>query len=531
MKILAAGGACLAAPLRLMPAPLFAASDKSLVAHVNQIPTPDFASNNYHPGLDNLVYRLAESGSKLYRSSFDDALSANKGLIHKDDVVVIKVNATFTERGNTNSDVVRGLIQRILDHPDGFGGEIVLIENGQGFGSFDCDRGRSSPNANAENPAHSFKYLVNEVFAGKPVSTYLLDDIRTREIGISDHSNHGYRKLNSLVNYPCFTTRFGTRIELREGVYSDGRYHQNLKYINVPVLKDHDGCGITGALKLGYGTLSMSLLDWYSFAVLLHYQKIGEVTGGMFSLVRPPIINILDCIWVCHKGWDGHPPENTTRTNTLLASIDPVALDYIGAKHVLYPINNDPDHNPDINTSDSNLKDWLTSAAATINANGGIFGASVTCDAAMIEHRAYQSSALVEVSLNKRIYGAGDTMRVYLRLHNPSPAFEADLYLAVGYMGTWYYYPSFAATPQPVRFTMPANCDLGPVMLLELPLNQPLPAQELTWVAGLVDRGTMNLRAPVSSVACRGTGTSTASAADLKALLNQGKEKKTLKLV
>ncbi|NIS67252.1 MAG: hypothetical protein GTO05_19210, partial [Gemmatimonadales bacterium] len=66
-------------------------------------------------------------------------MSGRKGLIAADDVVLIKVNAQWKYRGCTNSDVVRGLIQRVLDHPDGFAGEVVLIENGQGWGSFGCD--------------------------------------------------------------------------------------------------------------------------------------------------------------------------------------------------------------------------------------------------------------------------------------------------------------------------------------------------------------------------------------------------------
>jgi hypothetical protein len=44
------------------------------------------------------------------------------GLIAADDVVLIKVNAQWKHRGCTNSDLIRGLIQRILDHPDGFSG-------------------------------------------------------------------------------------------------------------------------------------------------------------------------------------------------------------------------------------------------------------------------------------------------------------------------------------------------------------------------------------------------------------------------
>ena len=51
-------------------------------------------------------------------------------LLRAGDVVLLKVNAQWKYRGCTNSDVVRGLVQRILEHPDGFAGEVV-IANGQ----------------------------------------------------------------------------------------------------------------------------------------------------------------------------------------------------------------------------------------------------------------------------------------------------------------------------------------------------------------------------------------------------------------
>ena len=55
-------------------------------------------------------------------------------MIEADDVVLIKVNAQWKYRGCTNSDLIRGLIQRIREHPGGFRGEVVIIENGQGRG-------------------------------------------------------------------------------------------------------------------------------------------------------------------------------------------------------------------------------------------------------------------------------------------------------------------------------------------------------------------------------------------------------------
>jgi hypothetical protein len=154
---------------------------------------------------------MASRGVKLYQTEGDTDLGGKDGLIKGSDVVLLKVNAQWKYRGCTNSDVIRGLIQRLLEHPDGFDGEIVIFENGQGGGSLNCDTmwgGRypdTGVHANAEDERHSFSYLVDEVFADPKVSQYLLDPIRNTFIAHDDHSTDGYRKVGQ-VSYPCFTT-------------------------------------------------------------------------------------------------------------------------------------------------------------------------------------------------------------------------------------------------------------------------------------------------------------------------------------
>jgi hypothetical protein len=111
--------------------------------------------------------------------------------------------------------------------------------------------------ANANDERHSFLYLVNTIFRDPRVSSYLLDPIRGRFIAADDHHTDGYRRYED-VSYPCFTTAGGTRIELKEGIWQGDGYEQNLKLINVPVLKHHDtgGSEITASLKHLYGVLS-----------------------------------------------------------------------------------------------------------------------------------------------------------------------------------------------------------------------------------------------------------------------------------
>ena len=47
-----------------------------------------------------------------------------------------------------------------------------------------------------------------------------------------------------------------------------------------------------------------------------------------------------------------------------------MALDYWAAKHILYPIDNNPRHHP---VDDPGIDAWLTSARETINDRGGLY--------------------------------------------------------------------------------------------------------------------------------------------------------------
>jgi hypothetical protein len=359
---------------RAIPFPQPPAADAaSRIFWIKNIPDQPFSASspNNHAGFEALLGLMDGNDLSFYKRKDSYKQSEAYGLIAADDVVLVKVNAQWKYRGCTNSDLIRGLVQRILDHPDGFSGEVVIIENGQGRGSLYCDTMsgydlNSGIHANANDERHSFMYLVDEVFKGKPVSAYLLDPVRASFISADDHVSDGYRRLEN-ISYPCFTSKRGTRIEVKEGVWANGAHQQNLKLINVPVLKHHDrgGSEITAALKHFYGLLTMS--DGQSPA--RHYQGLGETCGKMVVLLRPPVLNIIDAIWVAHRELAGYPAEGTFRANQILASQDPVALDYWAAKNVLYPIDNNGYHHPDF----AGISAWLEAAQNTINGRGGLF--------------------------------------------------------------------------------------------------------------------------------------------------------------
>jgi len=76
----------------------------------------------------------------------------------------------------------------------------------------------------------------------------------------------------------------------------------------------------------------------------------------MIAAVRPPVLNVMDAIWVSHKALGGYPASSTFRANQLLASQDPVALDAWSARNVLFPVDSNPRHSPDYPGVDR----WLT---------------------------------------------------------------------------------------------------------------------------------------------------------------------------
>jgi hypothetical protein len=361
IKGVASAGALVAASRWVGVEHAFSNAGKSHVFKVDECPVHD--GQLRHLGLDSLLDLLSENGLDFYDTDAVHPWGSPGGLIASDDVVLIKVNCQWKCRGTTNT--------------------VVIFENGQGRGGFDgLSQGGSVydawpeiadgifVNAEAERLL-TVDYLVNTVFKHDPVSSYLLDSIRSLFIALDEHDTDGYRQVAD-VSYPCFTSHDGHRIELQEGIWKGSNHRSNLKLINLPVFKHHSGTGVTGVLKHTYGILSMA--DGNSG--IRHYDESGSQCGKMWCLVKVPDLNILDCIWVSPDSLRGYPQDTTYRADTLLAGIDPVAMDYHASKHVLLPLGGkfESQHNPD---TFSGLINHLGGALDFINANGGIGGQDV----------------------------------------------------------------------------------------------------------------------------------------------------------
>lgn len=320
---------------------------RSAVFRVDNVPKPTWETP-YHTGVDALLTLMGEQGLKFFRSPSETTMSGPEGIVAPNDVVLLKINSQWKQRGMTNTDVIRGLVQRIVDHPDGFTGEVVIVENGQEQDYLD-----SANENNDDTPDHG--QSVEKVVASFPddqgyrVSIYnwrLIGRTAVEEWDTGD-GRDGYVLAGEYpLNYPKFTTVRGTRISLRYGIWTGNGYdNSRLKFLNVPVLKAHVIMGTTGAVKHFAGVMSRFVGkyepgdDW-DFHDNFYREWKSRPAGllGRLMALRFPDLNILDAIYVNpHSNWAAWYDE-TPRVGALLASTDPVALDYYAAREILFPL-------------------------------------------------------------------------------------------------------------------------------------------------------------------------------------------------
>ena len=305
---------------------------------VDSVPVPD-SNATYHEGLDSLLSLLAQNGTCLYRSSKPLPWCDTAGIIAKNDVVLIKVNAEWPERGMPSTDLLKGLIARIVAHPDTFTGEVELVENGQWRHSW------SYSENNAERHSQTMQQVV-DLFAGQG---YNVGAYNWTAIGYGD-SNHwvsefdlgdtvsGYVREDSTgMTYAKFVTSFGTSISTRLGIWNGSAYEpERLKFINLPVLKSHSIMGVSASVKHYIGFLSYAAIG----SGTMHSRAMTQgLLGVDFGKARFPDLNIIDATWVSAEITTGpNAPYNMcTRLNTLVVSKDPIAADYYAGKYVLRP--------------------------------------------------------------------------------------------------------------------------------------------------------------------------------------------------
>jgi len=185
-------------------------------------------------------------------------------------------------------------------------------------------------------------------------------------------------------------------VDFKNGVWAKGSYSgQPLRFINVSALNHHSTyCGITSAVKnyMGVtdlsggpdphnnGRLSGDFYNFHSFpfdrwAPGPEAGMLGKEIGVFMRTIRKADLNITTAQWV---GLSSRTDPPVVPTRTILASTDPVALDYHSAKYIIYPNSRIRSHNPD--SVQSPLNHYLRKCAEEY---GGFF------DEGNVEIRSY----------------------------------------------------------------------------------------------------------------------------------------------
>ena len=307
------------------------------VFHVTDCP-PDPIGDRF-PGLDALLRLMGENGLKIYRSTTVSPLSGPDGLIASDDVVVLKINYQWGARGGTNTDMLRGLIRALVDHPDDFTGEIVIGENAQFNSVLGFDRSSNNAQDRSLSPHDVVVGFQDQGFQVSHSDWTSVRGVETDE-GVPCDQGWGYVRYDTeagRISYPKFATGSGTCISLKAGVWDpDSRTwdRSRLKVINLPVLKPHGSTyGVTACVKNYMGVVTNSL------GTNSHGGVRSGLMGAVMAEIGKPDLNILDCIWTCNYPGMGPDVGRTllTRSDQLVASTDPIAADIWATTNILIP--------------------------------------------------------------------------------------------------------------------------------------------------------------------------------------------------
>ena len=133
--------------------------------------------------------------------------------------------------------------------------------------------------------------------------------------------------------------------------------------INMPVLKDHNLCGLTAALKNTFGCLHNP--NKYHLDRCNPY--VADANAVPFVRRKNRLV-ICDALTVQYKGGPAYHSRWAERLNTILLSEDPVALDSVGAR-VLNRIRREKDIEP-LEGDDGGLPGYLKTAASATHELG-----------------------------------------------------------------------------------------------------------------------------------------------------------------
>ena len=321
-----------------------------------------------------------------------ELLGGIERFVGPNDIVVLKPNAQWWSQGMTNTDCMQGFIDMVLEIP-GFGGEIIIADNHQYDGensrgwNTDQRNGRFNYNelvAYYQERGHRNVTKYHWRVAGK-ASMPLEGDAQGNSRVAGPGGGDGYVWMEDnyylspagnkcLMTYPIFTSAYsGIAVDWKNGAWKNGAYLKDtrVRFINFPALNHHGWyCGVTAAVKNLMGVVDMTcgfpgdepngtynthfigvsrllrltqqrviwrigrIKGFYQYCYR-NFHYTGGVLGHFMRHVRLPDLNIIAAERV---GWGSRiDVAMSFEPKAVLASRDPVALDFIAARDVLLP--------------------------------------------------------------------------------------------------------------------------------------------------------------------------------------------------
>lgn len=339
------------------------------------------------------VYRAVNGSPETNLEKVIDLLGGIEKIIGADDVVVIKPNVQWWNHGAPNLAAFAKFVDLMMERPGGFNGEVILAENvHRGSKPWESMSSGWLPvfdrNSDLEkvNNYHDFSKHLKKKYGNK-FTTYHLINVSAggkRVFGPADGPGYVYcdgtggvpliRFDNGaqaddfrsvIMTYPIIESDRGTLIDFKNGIWENGSYTQQpLRFINFAALNHHSTyCGFTSVIKNYLGVSDLSggpdphnggkLTDKYFNFHSFPFNKwapgpepgmIGAEIGVYLSTIRKADLIVVTAEWV---GLASRVDKPVVQTRAVLASTDPVALDYHSAKYILYPNSGIKFHNPD----------------------------------------------------------------------------------------------------------------------------------------------------------------------------------------
>jgi len=315
-------------------------SEGSLAAGDNSVPDSYLSD----PAIDSLVYIMSTSRTPFFRTT-----DKPYGIIGKSDVVLIKANFQWRHRLGTNTDRIKGVIWQILNHPEGFAGEVLVVDNQESqIWPTEWLGGFNDNSNNSDDTEQSIVDVIN-TFKAKayPVDMIIFDSLNNDVVSeyVDGDLNDGYIfNPATLTSYPKFESPKGNYVSFSKGIWDDNAKiydSEKLTIINFPVLKAHGMAGATIALKNYIGVMNTTKHDeWFggwvddTFHPLYCFSEYALVAKEL--AIAWPDLNIIDATWVATES-NYNFNYGAVNQKTILASTDPVAASWYAAKYILTP--------------------------------------------------------------------------------------------------------------------------------------------------------------------------------------------------